>query len=174
MELTDLKGVGPTRLTALRAVGISSLRDLLYCLPVRYEDRTRVTPCAMAHAGEVLVMGVVRDAPKLSRFNGLTRVTASLSDESGRLSLVWYNQPWMMQQLPVGQSVMLYGRVVEKNNRRTLQNPQRVTEPSIQPVYRAVKGLPAKTFREMVQTALTQVDDCCPETLPSTLRLRPT
>ena len=172
MQLSDLKGVGPTRLTALRAVGISSLRDLLYCLPVRYEDRTRVTPCAMAHAGEVLVMGVVRDAPKISRFNGLTRVTASLWDNSGRLSLVWYNQPWMMQQLPVGQSVMLYGRVVEKNNRRAMQNPQKVTEPSIQPVYRAVKGLPAKTFREMMQAALTQVDDCCPETLPRSLRLR--
>ena len=172
MELTDLKGVGPTRLTALRAVGISSLRDLLYCLPQRYEDRTRVTPCAMTHGGDVLVMGVVRDAPKLSRFSGLTRVTASLWDDSGRLPLVWYNQPWVMQQLPVGQSVMLYGRVTEKNGRRALQNPQRVTEPSIQPVYRAVKGLPAKTFREMMQTALTQVDDCCPETLPRSLRLR--
>ena len=172
MQLSELKGVGPTRLNALRAVGICSLRDLLYCLPVRYEDRTRITLCTMAHAGEVLVMGVVRDAPKLSRFNGLTRVTASLWDESGRLPLVWYNQPWIMQQLPVGQSVMLYGRVTEKNNRRALQNPQRVTEPSIQPVYRAVKGMPAKTFREMMQTALSQVDDCCPETLPRSLRLR--
>ena len=172
MELSDLKGVGPTRLDALRAVGISSLRDLLYCLPVRYEDRTRLTPCALAHGGEMLVMGVVRDAPKLSRFNGLTRVTATLWDDSGRLPLVWYNQPWVMQQLPVGQGVMLYGRVVEKNGRRALQNPQRVTQPSIQPVYRAVKGLPAKTFREMVQTALLQVDDCCPETMPRSLRLR--
>ena len=172
MELSDLKGVGPTRLAALRAVGISSLRDLLCCLPVRYEDRTQVTPCAMAHVGEVLVMGVVKEKPKLSRFNGLTRVTASLWDDSGRLALVWYNQPWVMQQLPVEQSIMLYGRIAEKNGRRTLQNPQRVTEPSIQPIYRAVKGLPAKTFREMMQTALTQVDDCCPETLPRSLRLR--
>lgn len=172
MELTSLKGIGPTRLESLRAMGIVSLRDLLCCLPVRYEDRTRVTSCREARGSEVLVMGEVRDAPKLNRFAGLTRVTATLHDDSGRLPMVWYNQPWVCQQLPVGETVMLYGRVVEKNGRRALQNPQRVTEPSIQPVYRGVKGIPAKTFREMMQTALTQVDDCCPETLPRSLRLR--
>ena len=172
MELSSLKGIGPTRLESLRAMGIVSLRDLLCYLPVRYEDRTHVSPCREARGGEVLVMGEVRDAPKLNHFAGLTRVTATLHDESGRLPMVWYNQPWVCQQLPVGEPVMLYGRVVEKNGRRALQNPQRVMEPFIQPVYRAVKGIPAKTFREMMQTALTQVDDCCPETLPRSLRLR--
>ena len=172
MELSTLKGIGPTRLESLRAMGIVSLRDLLCCLPVRYEDRTKIIPCSEARGGEVLVMGVVHDKPKLSRFNGLTKITASLQDESGKLPLVWYNQPWVSQQLPVGELVMLFGRVVEKNGRRALQNPQRVTELSIQPVYRAVKGIPAKIFREMMQKALTQVDECCPETLPRSLRLR--
>ncbi len=171
MELSDMRGVGPARKESLRAVGIVSLRDLLYTLPVRYEDRTHVTPCAAAR-GEALVMGVVKDAPKISRFNGLTRVTATLTDDSGKLALAWYNQPWVMQQLPVGTAVMLFGRVSEKNGRRTLVNPQRVEEPSIQPVYRAVKGIPAKSFRTMMGEALSQVDDACPETLPNSLRLR--
>ena len=42
MELTDLEGIGPVRAEALRAVGILSLRDLLYTLPVRYEDHSTV------------------------------------------------------------------------------------------------------------------------------------
>ena len=167
-----MRGVGPARMESLRAVGITSLRDLLYCLPVRYEDRTKITPCAACQGGEVLVMGVVPDKPKISRFNGLTRVTASIHDDSGKLPLVWYNQPWVMQQLPVGQSVMLFGRISVKNGRRALQNAQRVTEPSIQPVYRAMKSMPAKSFRTMMEQALMQVDDCCPETLPPSLRLR--
>ncbi len=166
-----MRGVGPARKESLRAVGIVSLRDLLYTLPVRYEDRTLVTPCASAH-GEVLVMGVVKEPPRLSRWNGLTRVTAALTDDSGKLALAWYNQAWVMQQLPVDTVIMLYGRVNEKNGKRTLINPQRVEETSIQPVYRAVKGIPAKSFRTMMETALTQVDDTCPETLPNTLRLR--
>ncbi len=129
-------------------------------------------PCADANGGEVLVMGVVQDAPKLSRFNGLTRVTAYLWDDSGKLPLVWYNQPWMMQNLPVGQTIMLFGRMGQSRGKPVLQNAQRVTEPCILPVYRAVKGIPAKSFREMMQQALEQVDDCCPETLPNDLRIR--
>ena len=172
MELSAIKGIGPTRLESLRAVGVCSLRDLLYFLPQRYEDRTHPIPCADANGGEVLVMGVVQDAPKLSRFNGLTRVTAYLRDDSGKLPLVWYNQPWMMQNLPVGQTVMLFGRMGQSRGKPVLQNAQRVTEPCILPVYRAVKGIPAKSFREMMQQALEQVDDCCPETLPNDLRIR--
>ena len=172
MELSAIKGIGPTRLESLRAVGVCSLRDLLYFLPQRYEDRTHPIPCADANGGEVLVMGVVQDAPKLSRFNGLTRVTAYLWDDSGKLPLVWYNQPWMMQNLPVGQTVMLFGRMGQSRGKPVLQNAQRVTEPCILPVYRAVKGIPAKSFREMMQQALEQVDDCCPETLPNDLRIR--
>ena len=117
-------------------------------------------------------MGVVPDVPKFSKFNGLTRVTASIQDDSGKLSLAWYNQPWMMQQLPVGEPVMPFGRVAEKNGRRVLQNASIVAEKSIQPVYRAIKGIPAKSFRTMMEQALEQVDDTCPETLPNALRLR--
>ena len=167
-----MRGVGPARLESLRAVGIVSLRDLLYTLPLRYEDRTHVTPISEARSGELMVMGVVAEPAKVSRYNGITRVTASIADDTGKLPLAWYNQPWMAQQLPVGESIMLFGRIGFTRNRPVLMNAQRVTEPSIQPVYKAVKGIPAKSFRTMMEQALTQVDDCCPETLPHELRMR--
>ena len=59
MELEDLNGIGKTRLASLRAMGITSLRDLLYTLPVRYEDRTTPQPCATAGEGPVLVSGAL-------------------------------------------------------------------------------------------------------------------
>ncbi len=173
MELSAIKGIGPSRLDALRAMGISSLRDLLYTLPLRYEDRTEPQPLmALVPGQSCLVAGVVQDPPKFSAFGGLTRVSASLRAEDGRLPLVWFNQPWMMQNLPVGRPVMLYGRLAEKNGRRALQNAAVVTRPEILPVYRAVKGIPAKSFREIMQRALASADDCCPESLPHSLRLR--
>ena len=58
-----MRGIGPARMESLRAVGIVSLRDLLYTLPVRYEDRTQVVPCKEAR-GEVLVSGVVPEGKK--------------------------------------------------------------------------------------------------------------
>ena len=173
MELSQLKGIGPTRLETLRAMGICSLRDLLYCLPVKYDDMTAVTPCKACGDGMiVLVEGRLRDKPKLSRFNGLTKITATIMDESGALPIAWYNQSWLCQQLNTEETYMFYGRVTVKNGRRTLQNPHKVAEKSIQPVYRAIKGMPAKTFRALIEKALEEVDDCCPETLPKGLRMR--
>ena len=172
MELSAIKGIGPTRLEALRAVGIRSLRDLLYTMPVRYEDRTHPVPCRALTLGDAMICGIVREAPKINRFGGLTRVTARLYDESGSVGLVWFNQPWMMQQLPVGEPVMLYGRFAEKGGRHSFQNAAVVREKEILPVYRAVKGIPAKNFRDMVRIALGETEVCCPETLPGSLRLR--
>ncbi len=173
MELSMLKGIGPTRLENLRAAGICSLRDLLYRLPVRYEDMTAITPCSDCKPGmTVLVQCRVKETPKLNRFGGITRVTASLWDESGKLPAVWYNQPWICQQLTVDEEVLLYGRVGDKNGRRVLQNPQKVAEQCILPVYRAIKGIPAKSYRDMMKRALEEVDDCCPETLPREVRLQ--
>lgn len=171
MELKDLKGLGPTRLAALRAMGIVSLRDLLFTLPVGYQDGTHIVPCALA-AGEVAVQGFLRSDPKLSRFNGLTKITAGLQDESGTLPLVWYNQPWICQQLRGGETVLLFGRITEKNGKRMMMNPRKLEEPAIFPIYRAVPGLPAKTMLKIMELALEQVDECCPETLPQGVRLR--
>ena len=171
MELQDLKGLGPTRLAALRAMSICSLRDLLFTLPISYRDGTQLAPCAVA-SGETAVKGVLKAAPKLSRFHGLTKVSATLQDASGVLPLTWYNQPWVCQQYQGGEEMLFWGRVTVKNGRRAMVNPQRMEEGQILPVYRAIPGLPGKTLRRVMTLALEQVEDCCPETLPQGLRLR--
>lgn len=125
MELQDLKGLGPTRLAALRAMSICSLRDLLFTLPISYRDGTQWAPCAVA-SGETAVKGVLKAAPKLSRFHGLTKVSATLQDASGVLPLTWYNQPWVCQQYQGGEEMLFWGRVTVKNGRRAMVNPQRM------------------------------------------------
>ena len=120
MELSQIKGIGKTRLEALRAAGICSLRDLLYSLPAGYKDTTVITPCAELQPGQyAAVRGGLKAVPKTSYFRGLCRVTARLCDESGSIALVWYNQPWMAQNLPTDGEVLLYGRIEEKAGRST-------------------------------------------------------
>ena len=63
MELTELEGIGPVRAETLRAMGIFSLRDLLYTLPVRYEDHSTLFPCSTKNEGLILVEGVLLQAP---------------------------------------------------------------------------------------------------------------
>lgn len=171
-ELSDLKGLGPTRLNRMRAMGICSLRDLLYFFPVRYEDQTHETPIKDTGTGNYLVRGLLSEAPKISYFHGSSRATAIVRDESGSLPLCWFNEPWVRQQMPVGREILLYGRVKESNRRKILYNPRLVTEKGWVPVYRAVRGLPARTMREMIREALNEADRICPETLPRNLRER--
>ena len=77
-----------------------------------------------------------------------------------------------MNSLSEGQQIRLYGRLQIRNNRRILQNPKFASEnEGLVPVYRSIKGLPAKTFRNLISDALFQVDDCCPETLPTEFRI---
>ena len=172
MELTAMAGIGPARAEALRAMGIILLRDLLYTLPERYEDYSTVSPCNTKKEGPVLISGTVVQSPRLSVFHGLKKVTVSIEDESGKMPVCWYNAPWIMNSLSEGQQIRLYGRLQIRNNRRILQNPKFASEnEGLVPVYRSIKGLPAKTFRNLISDALFQVDDCCPETLPTEFRI---
>ena len=173
MELTQLEGIGPVRAESLRAMGIFSLRDLLFMLPVRYDDYTKVFPCNTKQAGNIFVTGTVSAPPKLSAFHGLKRVTAAITDSSGMLPVCWFNEPWMARQIHEGDRLRLFGRLSIKNNRRVLQNPRIVTsDEGLCPVYKSIKGIPSKTFRKLVRSALEMVDECCPESLPNDFRLR--
>ena len=173
MELTELSGIGPVRAETLRAMGIFSLRDLLYTLPVRYEDHSIVSPCSTRQEGMVLVSGTLTGTPKLSFYHGLKKVTATVEDATGKMPVCWYNMPWIAGELKAGQMISLYGRLIIRNGRRTLQNPKAVSpEEGLVPVYRSMKGFPAKSFQKLIHTALSQVDDCCPETLPDSFRIR--
>ena len=167
MNLSDLEGIGPVRLETLRAVGIVSLRDLLFTLPIRYEDHYTEFPCSVKTPGMILVNGVFQDSLKTAYFHGISRVTGTICDKSGKLPVCWFNEPWMAKTIKAGESVRLYGRLNIKNGRRTLQNPIIVTDSGWVPVYKAMKGFPAKSFRNLIQQALENLEDCCPETLPA-------
>ncbi len=176
MELSALKGIGPTRLETLRAMGINSLRDLLYTLPVRYEDHTRTVSIDSLEElykspADVMIRGSFRKDLTLSRFKGLTKITGSFTDGTGTISVCWYNQPWVMQQYHTGEEYCFYGRFAIKNGRKMLQSPGLVTETGYSPIYKAIHGIPAKTFRELISKALEEVDDCCPESLPKSIRI---
>ena len=172
MNLNDLEGIGPVRSESLRAVGIVSLRDLLFTLPVRYEDHHTVFPCSTKIPGYILVNGVFSEGMKTSYFHRISRVSGTISDATGKLPVCWFNEPWISNIIKPGKPIRLYGRLNIKSGRRVLQNPKIVTEDGWIPVYKSLKGFPAKSFRNLIVQALEHLDDCCPETLPADFRLR--
>lgn len=172
--LNELKGLGKTRIETLNKAGIRTMADLLLTLPVRYQDTSSLTEIKdIVPGSEVCVSGYPKDSPRLSRFRGLSSVTLRLCDETGGIPVVWYNQPWLQTQLHKEDRLTLYGRVDrDKQGRVRLVSPQLVKERGILPVYRALSGIPPKIMREVIRQALSEMEDCCPETLPDILRIK--
>ena len=174
MALEALKGLGKARLDALNKAGVYTMADLLTTLPQRYQDTTVATPLENAVPGmETCVTGYLKAAPRLSRFKGMSSVTIRLCDETGTLPVVWFNQPWLQNQLDPEAPLTLYGRIDrDKQGHIRMVSPTRVQERGILPIYRTLGGIPPKTMRDLIRQALTQLEDCCPETLPEILRVK--
>ena len=173
MELQDLTGVGKTRLAALHAAGIDSLRDLLYAVPVKYRDLGDVVQAADALDGERQTLRVDRlSEPKIFRHGKMSRVTCNFRDQSGEAQGIWFNQPWMMDALMRRQSFLLYGKAERTGRRVKLLNPTLEDALRIVPIYKPIDGLPQKTHISLVQQALALVEAACAENLPAAVLAR--
>ena len=174
MDLHDLKGLGKARLAALNKAGIFTLTDLLMTLPHSYRDTSVITPLSNIQEGvPCCVNGYLKGAPKLAHFRGISRVTATLCDETGKIPLIWYNQPWMKDQLNEEEELLLYGKPErDKAGRLHMNSPRRERTQALIPEYSPPPGFPAKVFADLIAQALSELDACCPESLPQSIRMQ--
>lgn len=166
-ELTHIKGLGPKRAEALQLAGIRTAQDFLYYLPREYRDLSRITPLCELRAGESCAMRVRVAAPATTvRASGVILTRAVVSDGTEALPAVWFNQPWLREQLKVGRELLLYGRAEVKNGRMQLSCPSIETEQGLVPVYKPIPGVPTKMLRSVIAEILdetAQEDDPLPE-----------
>ena len=179
--LTELRGIGPVRAEALAAVGLRTVRDLLHHLPFRYEDRRQLTSiCDVAEEGAYSLVVRVGDLKRIRvRRRGLSIVKGWLEDETGRLPAVWFNRPYLAQQVEEGELYLVHGRVRRRGDRLEMMNSScelasgALLGGRIVSVYNSVGGLGPSLLRKLQRQALAelaldgQVDD-----LPSRLRRR--
>ena len=172
-ELSRLPGLGPARVRALEKAGVHTLRDLVMRLPVAYRDLTAPTPLREAHPGlECAVAARVVDEPT-EQFAPRLRITrVRIADASGDAIAIWYNQPWLKKQLYPGRELLLYGRFALRRGELQLQSPAIEHERGIEPVYRAIAGVPPRAMREAVRAALEMGRGQWPDELPEGLKRR--
>ncbi|MCY4176693.1 MAG: ATP-dependent DNA helicase RecG [Acidimicrobiaceae bacterium] len=119
-----LKNLGPKRVAALAELEIRSVLDLLQHYPRRYLDRTRQARIAdLAIDEEVFVVACVERSASRRTRRRRTLVEAVVSDDTGRLKLVFFNQPWLEQSLSVGRTVVLHGRPSRYQGALQMTNP---------------------------------------------------
>ena len=108
-----VKGVGAARADILRNYGILTVEDLLFYLPFRYEDRTRLRSPSGVRAGEMAtVIAQVRSAGPLPvRRSSVKIFCADVGERSAYLRCKWFNAPWLERIIRPGQFVALHGKV---------------------------------------------------------------
>ncbi len=172
--LSALAGIGAARARTLAAAGLATVRDLLFYLPFRYEDRSDVRPIAsMVTPGEtVTVHGRLVDIKERRVWKRRMRVVEGVVDDgSGPLAVVWFNQPYLARSLHPGAQVWLHGPLRPGRTGSGLQlvspeweeddeeDVQPVHLGRIVPVYRRLKGWNGRRLRALVAQALAGLGD---------------
>ena len=164
-DIQYLKGVGPAFAKKFAKLGIHTIRDLLLHYPRRYIDYSKpYTVVSAPFDVDCCVKATVLQRDPDRRVKGgrmLSHVVAS--DDTGILSLSWFNAPYAAQKLEPGTEYYFEGRVGGTLTRREILHPiirteEQVAAVPLLPVYGATEGLPAARITRCVQTALAYVD----------------
>lgn len=167
IPLTTLKGVGPALAKKLEAIGMRNVQDLLFHLPLRYEDRTRVNPIRSIHAGDVVqVQGEVVDC-RLA-FGRRRSLQCTLFDQTGSIALRFFHfSAAQKNALVVGSQVRCFGEVRRGRAGYELYHPEYrllragEDEPlsdALTPVYPTTEGLQQGRLRNIITQALALLE----------------
>ena len=185
--ITALAGISETRGALFEKMGIATLSDLCRHYPRAYEMRGKTTSVAAARGGEVvsllLTIGTQPRVTTIRRGMVLTRFTAF--DETGTVTITYFNQPYLRDAFAVGSTFRFYGRCERGTGNRLQMNSPRhepvplsdpgdgSTLPAICPVYKCPAGLTQKLISGAAAKALDAVfppELAIPDPLPEDIR----
>ena len=175
VSVTDLKGVGAALAEKLAKVGLETLQDILFHLPLRYQDRTRIVPIGALRPGQdAVVEGTVAGADVVM---GRRRsLLVRLSDGSGTLSLRFYHFSNAQKEgLKRGTQVRCYGEIRPGSSGLEIYHPEYraltgdeppAVEQTLTPIYPTTEGLTQQRLRQLSEQALARLG---PHSLPDWL-----
>ena len=124
IPLSRLKGVGPKKESSLNSLDIFSVLDILNYFPRRYIDRTNEAKVSSLHVGEEgMILVEVLNVYKQKTRNRRSIVTATVTDQTGNVTLTFFNQPWREKQLKVGSEVIIFGKLDQYRGEYRMVNP---------------------------------------------------
>ncbi len=182
VPLTELKGVGPALATKLGKLGVARVEDLLFLLPLRYQDRTQLVRIGALVPGQrCLVTGEVLLAETVYR--GRRNLLVRISDGSGQLTLRFFHFSRQQQaQFQAGISVSCFGEVrrgsagfemIHPEYRLLREDQSTAMSDSLTPIYPATEGVQQGRLRNLTDQALRLMQQSPPaELLPGAVTAR--
>jgi len=182
--VSSLKGIGPSKSALLLKKGIRTIPDLLFFTPIRYEDRTQITPISRApECAQSMVSGRVISGGEQQFPRSRKRIFKILLEDEHKstIELIWfrYRKPHLNAFLSPGSRLTAYGKVDGKGDRKQMIHPEirRIAEGGyggdalgIYPVYSAIGGMTPSAVRKTVGTALEQFLPSMLDPVPDEIR----
>jgi ATP-dependent DNA helicase RecG len=168
LPLNTLTGVGVSQASKLAKLGLFSVQDLLFHLPLRYEDHTRLYAINQLQAGiSATVTGKVLHTTV--SFARRRMMTSQISDGSGIVTLRFFNfNAAMKNSLASGKQVIAYGEIrrgaqgaeIIHPEYRIIQDAQSdvVLQNTLTPVYPTTEGMRQTALRKLIEQALTMLE----------------
>ncbi|WP_338590474.1 ATP-dependent DNA helicase RecG [Shewanella khirikhana] len=180
VPVTELKGVAARVAEKLSKLGVNTVQDLLFHLPLRYEDRTRI------YAINELIPGTTAtiEAEVISSqiVNGRKRMlTCNVRDASGGLTLRFFNFSMAQKNgLQPGMMIRAFGEIRTGKHQLEIIHPEyKLTAPgespsladTLTPIYPTTEGLKQASWIRLTEQALEQLEEGgLPELLPESLQ----
>ncbi|MBM4213072.1 MAG: ATP-dependent DNA helicase RecG [Gammaproteobacteria bacterium] len=164
--VTALRGVGDALAARLAVLGVETVQDLLFVLPTRYEDRTRVQPIgSLLAGGRAVVEGEVQLTEVV--FRRRRQMLCRIADGSGFLTLRFFHFSSAQQQgLQRGNRLRCFGEIrrgpmgleIVHPEYRRIFDERSPLEESLTPVYPATEGVSQGRLRVLIAQALRELD----------------
>lgn len=161
--------VGPAMAGRLERLGIQTVEQLLYHIPFRYDDFSLISTIAGVRPEDtVTVKGTVEKFTAFFTKTGKKIQEARVSDETGTLTVIWFNQPYLRSIIAVGSTIRLSGQINWFGNKLVMSSPQYeiVAENDeslslhtgrLVPVYPETEGISSKWLRGRIAFLLEHV-----------------
>ena len=167
VPLTALSGVGATISEKLSRIGINNVQDLLFHLPMRYEDRTRITPIADVRPDSfATVEGFVQLTEV--QFGRRPILSTTISDGTSKITLKFFNfNAGMKNSLATDVRVKAFGEIKRGRFMAEIHHPEyqiiRGNQPlelaeTLTPIYPTTEGLKQASLRKLTDQALALLE----------------
>jgi len=177
-DLIDLKGVGPVLVSKLQKLKVHNQYDLLFLLPIRYEDKTSLHKISALVAGEkALIQGFVVLTTVVYR--GRRMLISQLSDDTGIITLRFFHfSKQQARRLAKNTVVRCFGQTRKTASGLEMIHPEyqiinpenpAPLEAGLTPIYPTTEGLQQGRLRKIVRAALEQQIDTIEELLPASI-----
>jgi ATP-dependent DNA helicase RecG len=184
--IEELPRVGPQYQRKLKKLGIKTVGQLLFHFPYRYEDFSNVLPISKVQPHQkVSIRGKIQDIKNIRTPRKRMVLTQALvSDDTGTIQVIWFNQPYLINTLKKGDFLFLAGKMNQKGSGRYLSSPahEKVSNEAnfknpdlthtgrLVPVYSETEGLSSRWLRFIIKPLLVKMKSKVPDPLPRELK----